>query len=399
MAATASARLAAWPYCRLSRALPRPLRRFGAATSHQPPTTYPLNQLNPLVACSRDCAAVPHPQVNGPGLRQVFDESARPIGWLFDPIPSAAAAHMTVGVAAAPVLCWPVIAAAGPPAPPLPFLLPAAMAPAVAGPHFAWPGPQMQPPRTEAAAGPGSMQFFHMMQHEQQGNNANSTRSAPTGTAIPFLASRQQRSSGSRRSSTQAATSSLAEATLWPPATSQATQHQDVDGSFQLSEFAASHEMTGPSIPCPYSTEGCCTSAGAQPCNALLGPYSGHGGGPILPGTPTSLQEPATSSSNQLPHGGPAVDRYRPRPMVQHQQAVQQQQHTVGQQPQRSPLNLSGWGAAIVARGALRYGRRPCRADEDWPISSSVAAAALIHAHILECTRKHVAVSSFIVAA
>ncbi|KAH8022088.1 hypothetical protein HPB51_021811 [Rhipicephalus microplus] len=145
MAATASARLAAWPYCvssfvrRIQTALPRPLRRFGAATSHQPPTTYPLNQLNPLVACSRDCAAVPHPQVNGPGLRQVFDESARPIGWLFDPIPSAAAAHMTVGVAAAPVLCWPVIAAAGPPAPPLPFLLPAAMAPAVAGPHFAWP--------------------------------------------------------------------------------------------------------------------------------------------------------------------------------------------------------------------------------------------------------------------
>ncbi|XP_075739145.1 uncharacterized protein LOC142784607 [Rhipicephalus microplus] len=138
---TASARPVARPYCRLRRAPPPPLRRVGTVTSCEPPATYPLNQLSSLAALSRDGAAV----LNGPGLPQFFDASARTMEWFFDQTAQTAAAHMTVGVAAAPVLCWPVIAAAAPPAlaPPLPCLLPVAVAPAMVGPHFAFPGPQM----------------------------------------------------------------------------------------------------------------------------------------------------------------------------------------------------------------------------------------------------------------
>uniref|UniRef100_A0A131YXL9 Transcription factor SOX1/3/14/21 (SOX group B) n=1 Tax=Rhipicephalus appendiculatus TaxID=34631 RepID=A0A131YXL9_RHIAP len=390
--ATASARTAARPYNiqRLHSVLPPSLRgvtRAGTVTSTQPPLTYPRNQLSPLVACSRDCAAVPHPQLNGPGLPQLVDGSARQIGWFFDPNPQAAAAHMTVGVAAAPVLCWPVIAAAGPPAlaPSLPFLLPAAVAPAVARPHFALPGPQVQPTRQEPAAGPASIQFFNAMQHEQQRNNANAIRNAPTGTSMPIVASRQQQIAGSRRSPAQAAASSAAAATLWPPAAAQAMQRQDMGGPFPSCAFAASHEMTGTAIPCPYTTQVCCTGAGAPPCNALVGASAGHGGGTILLGTPTVFQEPATIGSNQPPRGGPNVDRYHPRPMLQQQQqAVQQQQHTVGQQPQPSQLNLTGWqqpswggpfGPDVDLAMQMMIGRSAAQPQQQHPSTPTFSAA------------------------
>ncbi|KAL1425079.1 hypothetical protein MTO96_019531 [Rhipicephalus appendiculatus] len=383
---------AARPYNiqRLHSVLPPSLRgvtRAGTVTSTQPPLTYPRNQLSPLVACSRDCAAVPHPQLNGPGLPQLVDGSARQIGWFFDPNPQAAAAHMTVGVAAAPVLCWPVIAAAGPPAlaPSLPFLLPAAVAPAVARPHFALPGPQVQPTRQEPAAGPASMQFFNAMQHEQQRNNANAIRNAPTGTSMPIVASRQQQIAGSRRSPAQAAASSAAAATLWPPAAAQAMQRQDMGGPFPSCAFAASHEMTGTAIPCPYTTQVCCTGAGAPPCNALVGASAGHGGGTILLGTPTVFQEPATIGSNQPPRGGPNVDRYHPRPMLQQQQqAVQQQQHTVGQQPQPSQLNLTGWqqpswggpfGPDVDLAMQMMIGRSAAQPQQQHPSTPTFSAA------------------------
>ncbi|KAL3223548.1 hypothetical protein MRX96_049747 [Rhipicephalus microplus] len=116
----------------------------------------------------RSTAAAPSTTSAGPVARPYcfFDASARTMGWFFDQTAQAAAAHMTVGVAAAPVLCWPVIAAAAPPAlaPPLPYLLPVAVAPAMVGPHFALPGPQMQLPRPEVPARPGPVQFFYMMQ-------------------------------------------------------------------------------------------------------------------------------------------------------------------------------------------------------------------------------------------
>lgn len=348
--ATASARQAARPYNveRFPSALPPSLRgvaRARTVSSTQSPASYPLNQPSPLVACSRDCAAVPLPQVNGPGLPQAADGSARQIGWFFDPTQQAAAAHMTVGVAAAPVLCWPVIATAGPPAltPSLPFLLPAAVAPAVTRHHFALPGPQVQPTRQDATTGAASTQFFNTVQHEQHRTAANATRSAPTGTAMPITASRQQQTAALHRNTAPAAASSAAAATLWAPATGQAMQRQDMGGPFQPCAYAASHEMTGTAIPCPYTTQVCCTGAGAQPYSALLGASAGHGGGTILLGTPTLFPESGTIGSNQ-PRSGPPVDRYHPRPMVQQQQqAVQQQQHTVGQQPQLSQLNLTGW--------------------------------------------------------
>ncbi|XP_049272846.1 uncharacterized protein LOC125759008 [Rhipicephalus sanguineus] len=184
------------------------------------------------------------------------------------------------------------------------------------------------------------------MQHEQQRNAANATRSAPTGTAMPITASRQQQTAALHRNPAHAAASSAAAATLWAPATGQAMQRQDMGGPFQPCAFAASHEMTGTAVPCPYTTQVCCTGAGAQPYSALLGASAGHGGGTILLGTPTLFPESGTIGSNQ-PRSGPPVERYQPRPMVQQQQqqqqAVQQQQHTVGQQPQLSQLNLTGW--------------------------------------------------------
>ncbi|KAL3251193.1 hypothetical protein MRX96_055225 [Rhipicephalus microplus] len=144
-------------------------------------------------------------------------------------------------------------------------------------------------------------------QPEQQRNTATATRRAPTGTAMPNMASRQQRIAGSRWRFTEAATSSAVEATLCSPATTQATQHQDIGGPFQPCELAVSHAIT--SLPYAYSTQVCCTGTGAQPCNALRGPYSGRVGGLTLPGTPTLFQEPETSGSNQPPHCGRAVDR------------------------------------------------------------------------------------------
>ncbi|XP_075750696.1 uncharacterized protein LOC142817545 [Rhipicephalus microplus] len=227
------------------------------------------------------------------------------MGWFFDQTAQAAAAHMTVGVAAAPVLCWPVIAAAAPPAlaPPLPYLLPVAVAPAMVGPHFALPGPQMPLPRPEVPARPGPVQFFYMMQASyrlhvapfaeqpaQRRNTATATRRAPTGTAMPNMSSRQQRIAGSRWRFTEAATSSAVEATLCSPATAQATQHQNMGGPFQPCELVFSRAIA--SLPYAYSTQVCCTGTGEQPCNALRGPYSGRGGGLILPGTPTSFQDP-----------------------------------------------------------------------------------------------------------
>ncbi|KAL3202076.1 hypothetical protein MRX96_053447, partial [Rhipicephalus microplus] len=144
-------------------------------------------------------------------------------------------------------------------------------------------------------------------QPEQQRTTATSTRRAPTGTTMLIMASRQQRIAGSRRRFTEAAASSAAEATLFSPAMAQATQHQDMGGPFQPCELAVSPVIT--SLPYAYSTQVCCTSTGTQPCNALRGPYSGRGGGPILSGTPTSLQEAETSGSYQPPRGGRAVDR------------------------------------------------------------------------------------------
>ncbi|KAL3227444.1 hypothetical protein MRX96_048720, partial [Rhipicephalus microplus] len=226
----------------LRRAPPPPLRRVGTVTTCEPPTTYPLNQLSSLAALSRDGAAVP----NGPGLPQFFDASARTMGWFFDQTAQAAAAHMTVGVAAARL-------------------------------HVA--------PFAE--------------QPEQQRNTATATRRAPTGTAMPNMASRQQRIAGSRWRFTEAATSSTVEATLCSPATVQATQHQDMGGPFQPCELAVSHAIT--SLPYAYSTQVCCTATGAQPCNALRGPYSGRGGGSILTETPTSFQEAETRGSNRPP--------------------------------------------------------------------------------------------------
>ncbi|XP_075750501.1 uncharacterized protein LOC142817357 [Rhipicephalus microplus] len=113
-------------------------------------------------------------------------------------------------------------------------------------------------------------------------------------------------------------------------------------GPFQPCELAVSRAIT--SLPYAYSTQVCCTGTGAQPCYALRGPYSGRGGGLILPGTPTSFQEPETSSSNQPPRCGRAVDRHHPRLMVrqQQQQPVQRQQHTVGQHQQPSWGGSSG---------------------------------------------------------
>ncbi|KAL3223549.1 hypothetical protein MRX96_049748 [Rhipicephalus microplus] len=81
-------------------------------------------------------------------------------------------------------------------------------------------------------------------QPEQQRNTATATRRAPTGTAMPNMASRQQRIAGSRWRFTEAATSSTVEATLCSPATVQATQHQDMGGPFQPCELAVSHAIT-----------------------------------------------------------------------------------------------------------------------------------------------------------
>ncbi|KAL3231856.1 hypothetical protein MRX96_048448 [Rhipicephalus microplus] len=111
----------------------------------------------------------------------------------------------------------------------------------------------------------------------------------------------------SRRRFTEAATSSAVEATLCSPATTQATQHQDMGGLFQPCELAVSHAITF--LPYAYSTQVCCTGTGAQPCNALRGPYSGRGGGSILTETPTSFQEAETRGSNRPPLSGRAVDR------------------------------------------------------------------------------------------
>ncbi|XP_075739193.1 uncharacterized protein LOC142784649 [Rhipicephalus microplus] len=157
---------------------------------------------------------------------------------------------------------------------------------------------------------------------------------------MPNMASRQQRIAGSRRRFTEAATSSTVEATLCSPVTAQATQHQDMGGPFQPCELAVSRAIT--SLPYAYSTQVCCMGTRAQPCHALRGPYSGRGGGPILTETPTSFQEPETSGSNQPPRSGRAVDRHHPRLMVQQQQPVQRQQHTVGQQQQPSWGGSSG---------------------------------------------------------
>ncbi|KAH7934590.1 hypothetical protein HPB51_029044 [Rhipicephalus microplus] len=90
-------------------------------------------------------------------------------------------------------------------------------------------------------------------QPEQQRNTATATRRAPTGTAMPNMASRQQRIAGSRWRFTEAATSSAVEATLCSPATAQATQHQDMGGPFQPCELAVSHAIT--SLPYAYSTQ------------------------------------------------------------------------------------------------------------------------------------------------
>ncbi|XP_049528813.1 transcription factor Sox-19a-like [Dermacentor silvarum] len=170
VSATAWARSAAHPYNvhRFPGLRAPSLRGAIAATTAsiaQSAAVHPFSQPIPLVACGRDCAAVPHPQITGSGLPHAADGSARQLGWFFDTTQTAAA-HLTLGVAATPVLCWPLLATAGPPAlaPSLPLLLPTAMTPAVARHHFTVPGPLMPPTRHDASAGSGSMHFFSTMQ-------------------------------------------------------------------------------------------------------------------------------------------------------------------------------------------------------------------------------------------
>lgn len=358
VSATAWARSAAHPYNvhRFPGLRAPSLRGAIAATTAsiaQSAAVHPFSQPIPLVACGRDCAAVPHPQITGSGLPHAADGSARQLGWFFDTTQTAAA-HLTLGVAATPVLCWPLLATAGPPAlaPSLPLLLPTAMTPAVARHHFTVPGPLMPPTRHDASAGSGSMHFFSTMQHEQQRNSVNAARSALNGTAMPTTASRLQ-----QQTATHAAASSNVAAALWPPEAGQPMQRQDTGGQFQQCAFAASNEMAGTAAACPYATQVCCAGVGAQgfsaqsfsaqPYGALIGATAGHGGGAIVVGTPTLFPEPATIGSNQA-RGGPTADRYHSQPLVQQQavqQQQQQQQHAVAQQPQPSPLgvNLTGW--------------------------------------------------------
>ncbi|XP_075551716.1 uncharacterized protein LOC142585092 isoform X1 [Dermacentor variabilis] len=364
VSATAAARSAAQPYSvhRFSGPLAPSLRgapvRGGTASAAQSAAAHPFSQPSPLVACGRDCAAVPHPQMNGSGLPHAADGSARQLGWFFDTA-QAPAAHVTLGVAATPVLCWPLLATAGPSTltPSLPLLLPTAVTPAVARHHFAVPGPPMPPTRHEATAGPDSMQFFSAMQHEQQRNSINATRSTLNGTAIATTASRQQQQTATPHRGPARAAASSAAAALWPPAAGQPAQRRDAGGPFQQCAFAASgHEMAGTAVACPYAAQVCCAGAGAQgfgaqPYGALLGASSGHGGGAILMGTPTLFPEPAASGSTHS-RGRPAADRYHSLPLVQ-QEPVQQQQQQQQQQPQvaaaRQPqpsqlgVNLAGW--------------------------------------------------------
>lgn len=297
---------------------------------------------SPLVACGRDCAAVPRPRMNGRGLPEAGDAYAGQIGWFVDNI-QGAPAHMTFGVAATPVLCWPVIAAAGPAAmtPSLPLLLPATVAPALTRHHFAAPVTSMQQTRQDAAAAPAAWAQFNTMQHEQLRNGANAVRNTMNGTAVSAMASRQHQAAALRRSPAQAAASGAMPAMLWPPGTGQAMQRQDIGGPFPSCAYAGSHEMSGTAVAYPYTTPVYCAGASEQ---SLVGASTGHGGGSIVLGTSTLLQEPATIGSNQ-PRSGPTLDRYHPRPMMQQLQPAVRLQHTGGQrsQPSQLSMNMAGW--------------------------------------------------------